>query len=211
MKTTFLNLLFFALASTFIIISCKDDESDTPEEEVLLVEHSAVTMGWGKGKLNNDGYLSLSMGDGTIDTFFEIADNDEATQGLVDIVFSGDWGNAGGGISICAPNEGGAAGATYEYTTNWIRKKGTQLTEVNLDAGGFDGIKTVPQILALESENEIFYAGWAMPAGTGQGKTYLIRTYEGYLALIFLQSVMGTYADENAKVTLRIKVTPTTF
>lgn len=205
-----LGLLITTIAT---LLSCSSDDgggSGVDNNIIMLAEiPQDLVMGWGKGRANADGYLSLSIGDGQIQTFAQIGDNDEDTQRLVDIVFPGDWGSQGGGITICAPNEGGAGGASWEYCTNWIRKKGTQIAEMpnSFDFTAFENVKSVQQILNLDAN--AYYTGWYYPgvSGSGQGKTYLIRTYEGYLALIYLKNVQGTYGDTYAKVTLRIKLT----
>ena len=194
----------------FGMISCSSDDSNSNEKqnEILLQEHPSITMGWGKGRANYPGYLSLSKGNGQIETFFQIDDNDEQTQGLVDIVFPGDWGSSGGGLTICAPNTSGAGGAAREYCTNWLRKKGTKVYELpsSFDLSSFENTKTVNHILSLN--NNASYTDWVnLGIGGGQGKTILVKTYEGYLALIFIQNIQGTYGDVQAKVTLRIKIT----
>lgn len=204
--------IFKILCTLFIaltITSCSSEDNATnTKDEILLKEHNSVKMGWGKGRETYEAYLSLSVGQGNIQLHKQVADSDEATQNLIDIVFPGNWGSSGGGLTISAPNADGAGTAAYEYCKDWLRKKGTKLVDlpVSFDIAAFDKIKTVSQIKALENEHGKHYSNWDL-ASAPKGKTYLVRTFEGYLALIFIQDVQGTYGDTQANVTLRIKLT----
>lgn len=207
-KTAIVVTMIFV---TNLLTNCSSDNTEEHKNDVLLVQHESKTLGWGKGGQNTAGYLGLSEGNGNIITFLNVDKTDEATQKRVDIVFPGDSGSNGGGLTIGAPNSDGLGGAAIWYCKDWIRKNGTRIAELDntFDLSTFEKVKTVPQILALDKK--AFYSNWDYPGigGGGQGKTLLIRTYTGYLALLFIEKVQGTYGDEQAKVTVRIKVTHT--
>lgn len=214
MQRNFLSYLVLVCAM-FGFISCSsDDESGNENDNPLdipLVEHNNKVIGWGKGRLNTDAYLSLSMGDGQIQTFRTVDDNDVETQELVDLVFPGDWGNNDGELTITAPSSDGAGGAEYEYCTNWQRKKGTQLGELDdFDLSDFENVKYASQLISLHEEytNVYSYHDWLAGTEVNMGSSFLIRTYEGRLAIAYIQNVQGVYGDEFAKITLKIKVMP---
>ena len=204
-------LAAFALLTT-VFTSCESDSNDEKKNEIQLVEHGSKVMGRGKGGRTTDCYLGLSEGNGGIISFLNVDKNDEATQTRVDIVFPGDAGSSGGGLTVGAPISDGLGGAGYEYCKEWIRKNGTKIAEMpnSFDLTAFENVKTVPQILELDKK--AFYSSWQYPGTNngGQGKTLLIKTYTGHLALMFIERIQGSYGDTQAKVTIRLKVTPNT-
>lgn len=214
MKSKMFSYLMMGFLS-FGFIACSDDEdgnnNNNNPAEILLVEHSNKVLGWGKGRMNTDAYLSLSVGDGQIQSFRTVDDNDIETQELVDLVFPGDWGNNDGELTITAPSSSGAGGAEWEYCTNWQRKKGTQLGELDdFDLNDFENVKNVAQLMALHQEYTSVYSyhDWLAGTDVNMGSSFLIRTYEGRLAIAYVQNVQGVYGDEFAKLTLKIKVMP---
>lgn len=214
MKKSILNYLLVASISLGII-SCQDDDSNGGGPnlpDIPLVEHNNKIFGWGEGRTNTDAYLSLSVGDGQIQSFRTVDDNDIETQELVDLVFPGDWGNNDGELTITAPSSDGAGGAEWEYCTNWQRKKGTQLGALDndFDLSDFENVKNAAQLIALHEEYNSVYSYYDWLAGTevNMGSSFLIRTYEGRLAIAYVQNVQGVYGDDQAKVTLKIKVMP---
>lgn len=161
-------------------------------------------------RLNTDAYLSLGAGNGAIETFRTVDVNDIDTQESVDLVFPGDWGSQGGKITIAAPNSTGAGGAAYEYCNGWQRKKGTQIAELpgSFDLNSFESVRYASDLLALHDEYSLHYSNWLMLLGSEIGRSFLIRTYEGRLSVFYITNIQGTYGDEFAKVTFRIKVMP---
>ncbi|SMC37661.1 hypothetical protein [Moheibacter sediminis] len=214
MKRKMISYLMVGVLSLTFSACSSDDEGDNGNgnpTEILLVEHNNKVVGWGKGRANTDAYLSLSVGDGQIQSFRTVDDNDIETQELVDLVFPGDWGNNDGELTITAPGSSGAGGAEWEYCTNWQRKKGTQLGELDdFDLSDFENVKNAAQLIALHEEYRSIYSYHDWLAGTevNMGSSFLIRTYEGRLAIAYVQNVQGVYGDTQAKLTLKIKVMP---
>ena len=189
-----------------------DTKTSTPAPAPILVTPLTVqaerAFGWGKGRANTDAYLSVSVGGGQIGSWRTISDNDTAKQNKVDIVFPGDWGSAGGNLSICNPVEGGAAGAAYEYCTNWLRRKGTRFVFLpgTFQRAQFDATTTVQQVAAIFVDRSAYAAGWS--GDSKQGSSFAIQTEEGIYAIAYITSVLGTYGSTGATVKLILKVQP---
>ena len=209
------KLLQFACASTlfFSAASCNKSDSKTvtpaPPAPIIstpLTVQAERTLGWGKGRATNDAYLSVSMGGGQIKTWRTVGSNDTSIQNKVDVVFPGDWGNAGGPVTICNPVEGGAGGAAYEYCTNWLRKKGTRFVFMpgTFQRAQFDATTTVEQVAQIFATG--YVSGW--DASTKQGTSFAIQTEEGIYAIAYITSVLGTYGSTGSTIKLILKVQP---
>lgn len=211
MKRQMFYLMIGFLSLGFVACN-SDDEGGNGNNpaDIPLVEHNNKIVGWGKGRMNTDAYLSLGAGNGAIETFRTVDVNDVETQELVDLVFPGDWGNQGGKMTIAAPSSTGAGGAAYEYCDGWQRKKGTQIAELPgaFDLNSFESVRFASDLQTLHDEYSLYYSDWLMFLGSEIGRSFLVRTYEGRLAVFYITNIQGTYGDKFAKLTFRIKVMP---
>lgn len=197
-------------ALMFSIQSCKD-KAPGPNDPSLgrpLIEFNNIRLGWGKGRENGPGYLSVN--NGQVRTFMEVAVNDRSTQEKIDIVFPGDWGSSGGLLTIAAPSSTGAGAAAWEYCRDWTRKKSTLLTYTknSFDMTAFERITHESQLLEIEKEQRIFYSDWVAGSDIQEGRSFIFKTEEGHIGIAFIHSVNGTYGSTNANVTLSIKLIP---
>lgn len=209
MKKAMFNLMLAGLTSV-MLFSCETNDSvkpgsgNNPPAGTPLVVTGAQTLGWGNGRASNEAYIGVC--NGRLDKFMSIDDNDQATQEKVDLVFPGDWGSQGGGLTIAAPNSSGAGAASYEFCTNWLRKKATRITILDMDITGYEAITTVEQLKALDEEHYAYYDDWEYPLK--ENFALLIRTEEGKLALAWVGQVNGTYGSANANLKMSFKIMP---
>ncbi len=210
------KILQLACAATLFFSAASCSKSDTktatptptpaPIIGTPLTAHAERTFGWGKGRATNDAYLSVSMGGGQLKTWRTVDVNDTAVQNKVDIVFPGDWGSNGGSITICNPVESGGGGALYEYTKDWLRRKGTRFVflPATFQRAQFDATTTVQQVAQIFSTG--YATGWS--GDSKQGSAFAIQTEEGIYAIAYITSVLGTYGSTGATVKLILKVQP---
>lgn len=172
------------------------------QKPIPLKVYDNVKLGWGKGRANSPGYISLK--NGILTTYNKVRPADRETQELIDVVFPGDWGSSGGGITIASPSSTGSGAANYEYCTNWQRKRGTQFAEIkHFDIAAFEKMKTVQQLQSYIKSKAPYYTDWiGMP---DEGTAFLIKTEDGDTAIAFIHSINGTYGAEGANAIISFK------
>ena len=199
MKTKIFRTSIILFVAFFLLISCSKEEAQKKDDRVLLVPFDQIKFGWGKGRANHPGYLSLT--NGIAKPLMAVSPADSKTMELVDVVFPGDFGHSGGGLFITAPSYSGAA---YEYCKDWLRKKGTRFAVLpDYDSNKYERVKTVSQLLALEKKHAIYYYDFiALPA---EGTTFIIRTEGGEISIVFIHKINGTYGSLQANLVLSLK------
>lgn len=194
---------FVVIFITILILpSCSKKNDDKKINEQPLSIYSNMKFGWGQGRVNNPGYLSLK--NGIPKTVMSVNPSDRSAQETIDVVFPGDWGHSGGGLFITAPSAAGTGGAHYEYCKDWQRKRGTRFAAISgYDIAKFEKVTTVAHLVALEKENAKYYYDFiGLP---DEGTTFVIRTEDGDIALAFIHAINGTYGSQNANVTISLK------
>ena len=201
LKLLSLTAILLMMSSVFNgVYAQKKPGGATSKPEPLKV-YENIKLGWGKGRANNPGYISIK--NGILSTYNNIKPSDRETQEMVDVVFPGDWGSSGGKFTIASPSSV-TAGADTEYTKNWQRRRGTQLSLIRgMDIAGFEKMKTVPQLRAFIKSKNLSYDDWFyMP---DEGTAFVIKTEDGDIALAFIHAINGTYGAQGANVVISFK------